>query len=103
MIMIDSCGTVHWHTRYLELDVDTRNDAARTLYREDLILVCVENPEPGRQPATPVHKNNSIWNIENSAYTEPAYKELPIIRKWFYFTNLYQGTSSLYVYKELHI
>jgi len=36
-----------------------------------------------------------------SAYKESAYKELPVIRNWFYFPNLYQGTSSLHVYKEL--
>jgi len=36
-----------------------------------------------------------------SAYKEPAYKELPVIRNWFYFPELYQGTRSLHVYKEL--
>jgi len=34
------------------------------------------------------------------AYKEPAYNELPVIRNWFLFPNLKQGTSSLYVYKE---
>ena len=38
-----------------------------------------------------------------SAYKEPAYKELPVIRNWFYFPELYQGTSSLHVYKELRL
>jgi len=36
-----------------------------------------------------------------SANKEPTYKELPVIRNYFYFPNLYQGTSSLHVYKEL--
>jgi len=39
-----------------------------------------------------------------SAYKEPAYKELPVIRNWFSLPNLYQGTtkhSSLYLSKEL--
>ena len=34
----------------------------------------------------------------NSAYKEPAYKELPVTRDLFILTNLYQGTSSLYMY-----
>jgi len=40
-----------------------------------------------------------------SAYKEPAYKELPVIRNWFYFPELYQGTtcSSLHVYKKLRL
>ena len=38
-----------------------------------------------------------------SAYNEPAYKELQIIRNKFAFPNLFQGTSSLYVYKELRL
>jgi len=38
-----------------------------------------------------------------SAYKEPAYKELLVIRNLFSFHNLYQGTSSLYVYKELRL
>ena len=36
-----------------------------------------------------------------SAYKEPAYKELPVIRNWFLFSNPYQETISLYIYKEL--
>jgi len=36
-----------------------------------------------------------------STYKEPAYKELLVIRNWFQFLNHYQGTSSIYVYKEL--
>jgi len=39
--------------------------------------------------------------IVKSTYKEPAYKELPVIRNWFSFPNLYHETSSLYVYKEL--
>ena len=38
-----------------------------------------------------------------SAYKEPAYNELPVIRNWFLFPNLYQGTSLLYIYKELRL
>jgi len=38
-----------------------------------------------------------------SAYKEPAYKELPVIRNRFSFPNLYQKTSLLYVYKELRL
>jgi len=34
-----------------------------------------------------------------SAYKEPAYKELPAIRNWLWFPNLYYG----YVYKELRL
>ena len=36
-------------------------------------------------------------------YKEPIYKELPFIRNWFSFPNLYQGTISLYLYKELQL
>ena len=35
------------------------------------------------------------------AYTELAYTKLTVVRNWFSFPNLYQGTSSLKVYKEL--
>jgi len=35
-----------------------------------------------------------------SAYKEPAYKELLVIRNWFSFPNPKQETSSLYVNKE---
>jgi len=38
-----------------------------------------------------------------SAYKEPAYKDLPVIRIWFLFPNLKQETSSPYVYKELRL
>ena len=38
-----------------------------------------------------------------SAYKEPAYKELPVIRNWFAFPNLQQGISSLYDFKELRL
>ena len=43
-----------------------------------------------------------------SAYKEPAYKELSVIRNWFSFPNLNQetsnqGTSSLYVCKEFRL
>jgi len=38
-----------------------------------------------------------------SAHKEPANKELPVIRNWLLFLNLYQGTSSLYIYKELRL
>jgi len=38
-----------------------------------------------------------------STYKKPAYKELLVIRHWFLFSYLYQGTSSLYVYRELRL
>jgi len=28
-----------------------------------------------------------------SAYWEPAFKELPVIKNWFSFPNLYKGTN----------
>jgi len=40
-------------------------------------------------------------NTVRSAYKEPAYKEMLDIRNWFSFSNLEQGTSTLYIYKEL--
>jgi len=58
-------------------------------------------------------KDTLCWNLkriqtisnmmyqEKSAYKEPAYKELPLIKNWFSFQSQYlQGTSSLYVYNE---
>ena len=36
----------------------------------------------------------------NSAYNEPAYKKLLVIRNCCSFPNLYQGTSLFYVYQE---
>ena len=39
-------------------------------------------------------------NTLTYAYKKPAYKELPVKRNLFLFTNLKQGTSSLYVYKD---
>ena len=41
--------------------------------------------------------------VIQSAYKEPTYKELLVIRNWFSFTNIYHETSSLYVYKELRL
>jgi len=38
-----------------------------------------------------------------SAYKEPASKELLVTGNYFLFTNLYEGTSSPYVYKELRL
>ena len=40
-------------------------------------------------------------STEQSTYTESAYNKLPVKRKQVSFPNLYQGTSSLYVYREL--
>jgi len=40
-------------------------------------------------------------NTVKSAYSETASKELLAIRKLLSFPNLYYGTHSLYVYKEL--
>jgi len=37
------------------------------------------------------------------SYEEPANKELPVIMNGFSFPNPYQGTGSLYVYKELRL
>jgi len=39
----------------------------------------------------------------NYVYKEPAYNELHVIRNWFSFPNIHQGTSSLYVYNELRL
>jgi len=40
-------------------------------------------------------------NTIEFAYKEPTYKELPVIRNWLPFSNLKQGTSLLYAYKEI--
>jgi len=51
----------------------------------------------------------SLYNSSNkkaftftvkSAYKEPAYKELLVVRNWFSLPNLYLGIGSLNVYKE---
>ena len=36
-------------------------------------------------------------------YKEPTYKELSVIRNWFSFHNLKEGTSLPYAYKELRL
>ena len=45
-------------------------------------------------------RQNKDWHTVKSAYKEPDNKELPVIRNYFSFPNLQQGTSLLYVYKE---
>ena len=48
-------------------------------------------------------ETNVFDNTVKSAYRKSAYKKIPVIRYWFSFPNHYQGTSSLYVYKELRL
>jgi len=38
-----------------------------------------------------------------SAYKEPAYKDLPVIRNWITLPNLYEETSSLNVNREFRL
>jgi len=44
-----------------------------------------------------------MHSIVMSAYKEPANKELPVIGNCFLFLSLYQGISTLHVYKELRL
>ena len=42
-------------------------------------------------------------NTVQSSYKEPAYKKFLVIRIWFLFPNMYQGTSLKYIYKVLRL
>jgi len=45
--------------------------------------------------------NYNFFLSSNSAYNQPADKKLLVIRNWVAFLKLYQGSSLLYINKEL--
>jgi len=65
---------------------------------------CKEHADKEPAYKEPAYKEHAD---KEPAYKEHAYKELVykeqllVIRNWFLFHNLYQGTSSMFDYKEL--
>jgi len=81
MIMIDSCGTVHWEYVWLQV---IAVGPGQNLTEKQLGVYPIYTMEVARN----ISSLSQFPGTVKSGYRELAYKELPVIRNWFSFPNI---------------